>query len=109
MKNNQTTQLKRAYYKKFKKLSKQFFKNKETGLIFFIEYLRYMRDYSIVTSANLASEATKIKLATLATAIAEADTYIIEQDSTKKLFHWNNFCELARLNMWEWLKQDDSV
>lgn len=109
MKNNRTTQLNQAYYKNFKNLSKHFFDNKETGLIFFIEYLRYMRDYLAVTSADLDLEAIKIKLATLAAAVAEVDAYIIEQDSAKKLFHWNNFCELVKLNMEEWLKPNDSV
>jgi hypothetical protein len=98
-------ELDKAYYKNFKSLSKHFFKNKETGLIFFIEYLRYLRDHLVLES----EETNTTKLATLVTAIAEFDAYVINKDSEKRIFHWNNFCELVKLNMEDWLISHDPV
>ena len=51
----------------------------------------------------------KTKITTLTTAIAEFDAYKASQNSAKKVFHWNNFCELIKLNMEEWLKVNDSI
>ena len=110
MENKQLKQLDNAYRKNFKALSKQFFDSKETGLIFFIEYLRYIRDHLVLEPGGTSDEnLTKTKLATLVTAIAEVDAYFINQDTTKKTFHWNNFCELVKLNMEDWLDLNDSV
>lgn len=110
MENKQLKQLDSAYRKNFKALSKQFFNNKETGLIFFIEYLRYIRDHLVLEpNSTLDENLTKTKLATLVTAIAEADAYFTSQDITKKTFHWSNFCELMKLNMEDWLDLNDTV
>ena len=104
-------QLERAYSKRFKVLSKDFFNNKETGLIFFTEYLRYFRDFLVISpTGNLSKqEALKFKITTITTALAEYDEYVACQDEAKKVFHWNNFCELVKLNMEGWLELLDTV
>ena len=110
MDGKQIAKLDKAYRKNFKELSKYFFGNRETGLIFFIEYLRYLRDHFIIESNSLPEEdPAKIKLATLVTAIAEFDAYLLDKDTSKKVFHWNNFCELVKLNMEDWINSNDSV
>jgi hypothetical protein len=111
MKNNKTAQLNSAYSKRCKVINKDFFINKNTGLVLFVEYLKYLRDSLILeTPVDLnRQELTKTKIATLVTTIAEFETYKINQDKDKKTFHWNNFCELVKLNMEEWLEPNDSV
>lgn len=111
MKNDKTAQLKNAYSKRFKAINESFFINKGTGLVLFIEYLRYLRDCLILeTHVDLNKhENTKTKIATLVTTIAEFDAYKNSLDNDKKVFHWNNFCELVKLNMEEWLEPNDSV
>jgi hypothetical protein len=111
MKNSKSARLNRAYSKKIKIASKDFFTKKDVGLVLFVEYLRYLRDTLIikVPTALTNESAHKTKIATLATAIAEFDTYRISQEESKKTFHWNNFCELIKLNMEEWLEPNDSV
>lgn len=111
MKNNEIKQLERAYTKKFKKLGKDFFSNKKTGLIFFVEYLRYLRDFIVISlGANLnKQDMLQLKIATLNAAIAEYDEYEICQDEAKRSFHWNNYCELVKLNMEGWLDLIDSI
>jgi hypothetical protein len=110
MKKQPILQLNQAYTKSFKILSKNFFGNKEVGLTFFVDYLKYLRDCIIINTEDLdENELIKTKIATLVTAIAEYDTYKACQDTEKRAFHWNNFCELVKLNMEEWLEPDDSV
>lgn len=111
MKDYQIMQLNHAYSKKIKALNKDFFKNKEVGLILFIEYLKYIRDCLVISTVENLDECNiiKTKITTLTTAIAEFDAYKASQNSTKKVFHWNNFCELVKLNMEEWLKANDSI
>lgn len=111
MKNSKSAQLNRAYSKKIKEIHEDFFVKKETGLALFVEYLRYLRDTFIIETpvAMIDDAFTKTKIATLVTAIAEFDMYKACQEENKKVFHWNNFCELIKLNMEEWLKTNDSI
>jgi hypothetical protein len=111
MKNGKTAQLNSAYSKRFKAINESFFINKDTGLVLFVEHLKYLRDRLILeTPVDLNKhKPTKTKIATLVTTIAEFDAYRSSQDSDKKAFHWNNFCELIKLNMEEWLEPNDSV
>lgn len=100
-----------AYSKSFKKLNKNFFQNSETGLILFVEYLTYLRDCLVINTVEDLNEQVpcKIKIATIAAALAEFEAYRTSQEYTKKVFHWNNFWELVKLNMEEWLILNDSV
>lgn len=111
MKNSKTAQLSKAYSKKFKVINKDFFTGKDTGLILFVEYLKYLRDCLIIEMPvdSDKNELTKTKIATIIATIAEFEGYKISKDNNKKSFHWNNFCELLKLNMEDWLEPNDSV
>ena len=93
------TQLNKAYDKRFKHLNKNIMASADSGLMVFVEHLKYLRDVYIITekSADI--------VATLNVAIEEFDAF----RKTKKEFHWNNFCEFIKLNMKEWLVTNDSV
>jgi hypothetical protein len=42
-------------------------------------------------------------------ATAEFDAYKNNTEQEKKDFHWNNFCELVKLNTGEWLIPNDTI
>lgn len=110
MENRHIMQLNRAYRKNFKLLSKKYLKNKDIGIVFFVEYLKYLRDSLTIKASNsLKKTVLKEKITTLTTAIAEYEAYQKSKDSSQKSFHWNNFCEFVKLNMEEWLKINDSI
>ena len=71
--------------------------------------MRYLRDSIVLGEYNSTAEDSKVKIASIITAIAEFDAYKQTQDSQQKAFHWNNLCELIKQNMEDWLKIDDSV
>jgi hypothetical protein len=99
--------LNKAYQKNFKKLNKNFFMNKTTGLFLFVEYLKYLRDSIIIKSVdNLGVQSS---LTAIITTIAEFEAYLISTENDKKVFHWNNFWELVKQHMEEWLLIDDSI
>lgn len=112
MNKSQKARLVRAYAKKFKALDKSFFQDQEIGLAIFIEYLKYIHD-SLATNLALGAldnyDQTKAKTASITIALAEFDAYKACQDETKKNFHWNNFWELVKLNMEEWITSNDSI
>ena len=70
-----------------------------SGLLLFVEHLKYLRDIYIITQQPVDL------IATLNAAIDEFDAY----QKTQKEFHWNNFCEFVKSNMKEWLITNDSV
>ena len=102
-------QLNKAYNDRFNLLQKSVFINKEAGLILFTEYLKYLRDLIVLNEYRKDLEDSKVKMASIIAAIAEFDAYNQTQDNQRKTFHWNNFCELFKQNMEDWLKIDDSV
>lgn len=91
-------QIKRAYSKKLKKINNI---NIQAGLVFFIECLKYSRDKLILKSDTDFSKQTI--LTSLIAALAEFEAYSSTQNKKQKIFHWNNFCELLKLNMEDWL------
>jgi len=101
--------LNRAYLKSFNNLIKQLPTKIDSGLILFVEYLKYIRDTLVITSEAELEEPIKTNVATLAATIAEFEAYQKSTDIDKKEFHWNNFCEFIKLNMKEWLKPNDSI
>jgi hypothetical protein len=112
MKNKELSQITNAYEKRLKQLNKNFYRDNSAGLNLFAEHLKYIRDYLLVkTTVEKVEpdECTSNKVASLIIATAEFDAYknTIEQD--KKDFHWNNFCELVKLNMGEWLIPNDTI
>ncbi len=100
-------QLNKAYEKRLKTLNKDFFKDNKTGLFLYVEYLKYLRDNFVLDSYKDDSDG--LKIAALNAAIAEFYAYAESNVEGTKRFHWNNFCELIRLNMEEWLASNDSI
>ncbi len=100
-------QLNKAYEKRLKALNKDFFNNTRIGLLLYVEYLKYLRDSFILDSHN--DEYYKLEIVTLNAAIAEFYAYAESSTEDTKRFHWNNFCELMKLNMEEWLASNDSI
>lgn len=100
---NTKTQLRKAYTRRLNSLNKNFFKDQNSGLNIFVEYLRFKRDNLILDNTN------KNALTTLVVAIKEFEAYQTTEDTKQKSFHWNNFCTFVRLNMEDWQTLDDSV
>ena len=96
---NKIKQLDKAYAKRFKQLNRNMTIATDSGLMFFAEYLRYLRDMYIVMQKSTDA------IATLNVAIDEFEAF----RKTQKEFHWNNFCEFVKLNMKEWLAANDSI
>lgn len=96
---NEVKQLNKAYTKRFKQLNKNILAAEDSGLVVFVEHLRYLRDAYIITLQPADT------IATLNAAIEEFDAY----KKTKKDFHWNTFCEFLKQNMKEWLAVNDSI
>jgi hypothetical protein len=108
MEKQQTKRLGKAYKKSFNTLNKSLLQSKVTGLNIFVEHLRYIRDLTILSAEDDLEKAykTNTKLATIITAVAE---YEASLSTDQKVFHWNNFCELVKQNMEEWLELNDSI
>ena len=100
---NQTLkQLNKAYTKRFKQLTKSILTVNNSGLLLFVEHLRYLRDIQILVGNSIEGNSS---LTTLNAALAEFEAYQNSQND----FHWKNFCSLIKLNMKEWLTINDSV
>jgi hypothetical protein len=108
MTEKERKQINGAYEIAFKRLLKAIFTDKKQGLALFTEYLKYLRDFIIIREPYDESEHAKLKLATIITAIAEFEAYTKAEES-QKAFHWNNFCELIKQNMEDWLDINDTV
>lgn len=106
-KKSQNKLLLKAYKQSFTNINKKFFDNKNTGLLLFAEYLRYLRDSYILKYFDTADVTPE--LTTLIAAVAEFDAYKDSTETQNKTFHWNNFCELIKQNMEGWLHIDDSI
>ena len=110
----QIKQIKKTYDYTLKFLQKDFFENNRSGLNIFIEYLRYLRDQIIISSGDLSQENSEnFVAASIATAISEFEAYENYYQSNAseslKTFHWNNFWELVKQNLEEWLRFNDSI
>lgn len=110
MKNNTIKHLKFTHSKRMSRLYKNFFNDKTTGLILFVEYLKYLANCMTYSQTkNMTDEYTKTSISSIFIAIAEFEAYSSSITKTQKVFHWNNFCELIKLNMEEWLDFNDSI
>ena len=110
----QIKQIQKTYNYTLKYLQKNFFEDTRTGLTIFIEYLRYLRDTLIINSNDLSQEGSEnFTVASITTAIAEFESYenccLVDAGEQLVSFHWNNFWELVKQNMGEWLKFNDSI
>lgn len=94
---NEHEKLQKAYQSRIKNNSKNIFNTKDSGLNLFVDYLCYLRDTAILNYENTE------EYASLMAAIAEYKASKISCENDIKEFHWNNFCELLRLNMQKWL------
>ena len=97
--NYTLNQLNKSYNKRFKQLNKNILTEKDSGLLIFVEHLKYLRDIYIITGKSTEA------IVSLTAAIEEFETHI----KNKQKFHWNNFCEFIKLNMEDWLVANDSV
>lgn len=122
-------QLCQTYDKVLKNEHATSFKNLTNCMDYLVTYLKFMRDYYILTeSLILDSGEENLKIASLATAVSEFEQYqmcehkyygfdgtkviykvegtseeVQEKYTTEKTFHWNNFWNLIRLNMEDWM------
>lgn len=132
--NKKYKKLYKAYKKRFKTLSNNYLCN-QTMLDYFIEYLKFTRDYLILTEQLVDENGIEnLKITTLATAIEEYYAYrtcinkyykisknnviqaineneldIQQKYSAEKNFHWTYFCELVRTHIESWFTTDDSI
>jgi hypothetical protein len=97
---NQLKQLNKAYCKRL---------NKVDGLEYFIEYLKYLRDYSIINVESAEVLKASSKVTALIVTISEFEAYRDSTEEKQRKFHWINFWELVKLNMEEWQVLNDSV
>ncbi len=110
-KSKQIKFVQRAYRQRIKALQKDFFTNNHTSLQLFVEYLKYIRDCTILRVDNDNEQqvnSSKLPLATLIMAITEFSAYNEENTEIKNL-HWENFCELLKENFKDWLTLYDSI
>ena len=122
-------QLCQTYDKVLKEEHETNFKNLTNCMGYLVTYLKFMRDYYILTEPLvLESGEENLKIASLATAVSEFEQYqmcehkyygfdgtkviykvegtseeVQEKYTTEKTFHWNNFWNLIRLNMEDWM------
>ena len=108
MRKQQIKQLNKAYRRSFNTLNKSLCHSKSAGLDIFVEHLRYLRDLMILSIEDDLEKVNKTntKLITITTAVAE---YEASLNTEQKAFHRNNFCELVKQNMEEWLELNDSI
>lgn len=102
-------QLNKAYRSRFFCLQNNIFTNNEAGLMFFIEYLKYLRDSIVLSTPAGTEKELKVKIITITAAVAEFEAYKLAQNHDQKVFHWNSFCELLKQNMEDWLNINDSI
>ena len=114
MSNKLLKKLDKAYIKRVNILNKNFTKEPDTGLLIFVEQLRYIRDTLIVKATMTDANAELVdgledKASALIIATAEFEAYKTSKEKEQKEFHWNNFCEFIKLNLEEWLVINDTI
>ena len=122
-------QLYKAYDKSLKTYHADNFKSLTNCMDYFVTYLKFMRDYYILTEPFVTDSGEEnLKIASLATAISEYENYqmcehkyygfdgtniiykvegtseeVQQKYTREKTFHWDNFWNLVRLNMEDWM------
>ena len=125
--NKKYKELYNSYNKKLLAEHKLSFSTLDNNMKYFITYLKYLRDYYLLTDSVAQSEDTvNVKTATLVAAVNEYEKYVncinnyyklngniaekisdeSEEEVAKKYnlekkFHWTNFWQLVMTNM-EW-------
>ena len=126
--NKEYKELYNSYNKKLLAEHKLSFSTLDNNMGYFITYLKYLRDYYLLTDSNAQLEDTiNVKTATLVAAVDEYEKYIncindyyklngniaekisdeSEEEVAKKYnlekkFHWTNFWQLVMTNMEGW-------
>lgn len=126
--NKEYKKLYNSYNKKLLTEHKLSFSTLDNNMKYFITYLKYLRDYYLLTDSVAQSEDTvNVKTATLVTAVNEYEKYVncinnyyklngniaekisdeSEEEVAKKYnlekkFHWTNFWQLVMTNMEGW-------
>ena len=126
--NKEYKELYNSYNKKLLAEHKLSFSTLDNNMKYFITYLKYLRDYYLLTDSVAQSEDTvNVKTATLVAAINEYEKYIncinnyyklngdiaekisdeSEEEVAKKYnlekkFHWTNFWQLVMTNIEGW-------
>lgn len=93
------TRLDKAYKKRLKNLTKDFFIDSKISSQLFILYFKYLRDVSLLRPDSKCSDDNILILNTL---IAEFDAFLADTTATNADFHLQNFCELLKINQKEW-------
>ena len=126
--NKEYKELYTSYNKKLLAEHKLSFSTLDNNMKYFITYLKYLRDYYLLTDSVAQSEdAVNVKTATLVAAVNEYEKYVNcinnyyklngniaekisnepEEEVAKKYnlekkFHWTNFWQLVMTNMEGW-------
>ena len=126
--NKEYKKLYNSYNKKLLAEHKLSFSTLDNNMKYFITYLKYLRDYYLLTDSVAQSEDTvNVKTATLVAAVNEYEKYVncinnyyklngdiaekisdeSEEEVAKKYnlekkFHWTNFWQLVMTNMAGW-------
>lgn len=126
--NKEYKKLYNSYNKKLLAEHKLSFSTLDNNMKYFITYLKYLRDYYLLTdSAAQSEDAVNVKTATLVAAVNEYEKYVncinnyyklngniaekisdeSEEEVAKKYnlekkFHWTNFWQLVMTNMEGW-------
>ena len=126
--NKEYKELYNSYNKKLLAEHKLSFSTLDNNMKYFITYLKYLRDYYLLTDSVVQSEDTvNVKTATLVAAVNEYEKYVncinnyyklngniaekisdeSEEEVAKKYnlekkFHWTNFWQLVMTNMEGW-------
>ena len=126
--NKEYKELYNSYNKKLLAEHKLSFSTLDNNMKYFITYLKYLRDYYLLTDSVAQSEDTvNVKTATLVAAVNEYEKYVncinnyyklndniaekisdeSEEEVAKKYnlekkFHWTNFWQLVMTNMEGW-------
>ena len=126
--NKEYKKLYNSYNKKLLAEHKLSFSTLDNNMKYFITYLKYLRDYYLLTDSVAQSEdAVNVKTATLVAAVNEYEKYVNcinnyyklngniaekisdepEEEVAKKYnlekkFHWTNFWQLVMTNMEGW-------
>ena len=126
--NKEYKELYNSYNKKLLAEHKLSFSTLDNNMKYFITYLKYLRDYYLLTDSVAQSEDTvNVKTATLVAAVNEYEKYVncinnyyklngniaekisdeSEEEVAKKYnlekkYHWTNFWQLVMTNMEGW-------
>ena len=126
--NKEYKELYNSYNKKLLAEHKLSFSTLDNNMKYFITYLKYLRDYYLLTDSVAQSEdAVNVKTATLVAAVNEYEKYVncinnyyklngdiaekisdeseeevAKKYSLEKKFHWTNFLQLVMTNMEGW-------